>query len=122
MWTQDLFTCLFELLHPARPCALATYSRSTMVRTALLLAGFFVGRGKATGQKEETTVAANALELIKEPLDQHWLKRAERSGSAEPLQEGVYSRAPLAAGKLARLRAHPQFGTRSGGRGRFEPA
>jgi hypothetical protein len=69
MWTLPLFTTLFRLLDPARPCALATYSRSTMTRAALLLTGFCVGAGHATGEKEETTIAANTLELIDEPLD-----------------------------------------------------
>ena len=48
MWSQPLFAELYRLLDPARPCALATYSRSTMLRVALLLAGFFVGTGDAT--------------------------------------------------------------------------
>ena len=41
MWTPQLFTSLFNLLDPARPCALPTYSRSTMLRVTLLLAGFY---------------------------------------------------------------------------------
>jgi len=40
MWTLPLFTNLFRLLETRRPCALATYSRSTMFRVTLLLAGF----------------------------------------------------------------------------------
>ena len=92
MWTLPLFTNLFRLLEPQRPCALATYSRSTMFRVTLLLAGFFVGRGHATGAKEETTVAANTLELIDEPLDRGWLQRVHRSKSAEPLHDPVYRR------------------------------
>src|SRR5205814_2130621 len=85
MWIQPLFARLYELLDPARPCAMPTYSRSTMLRVSLLLAGFFVGAGHATGEKEETTIAANTLTLIKEPLDRAWLERARRSTSAEPL-------------------------------------
>src|SRR5262249_28343883 len=85
MWTAPLFTNLFRVLDPRRPCALPTYSRSTMLRVTLLLAGFFVGVGHATGEKEETTIAANTLELIEEPLDRRWLMRARRSTSAEPL-------------------------------------
>ena len=61
MWTLPLFENLFRALDPARPCALTTYSRSTMIRATLLLAGFFVGTGQATGLKEETTMAANSL-------------------------------------------------------------
>jgi tRNA U34 5-methylaminomethyl-2-thiouridine-forming methyltransferase MnmC len=95
MWTQPLFANVFRLLDPKRPCALPTYSRSTMLRVTLLLAGFFVGVGHATGEKEETTIAANTLDLISEPLDLKWLQRAHRSGSAEPMWEPVYRQARL---------------------------
>jgi len=110
MWTLRLFTDLFCLLDPARPCALATYSRSTMLRVTLLLAGFCVGRGRATGRKEETTVAANAPGLVEEPLDRSWLERARRSGSAEPLAMPAYRQTPLTGESWERLRSHPQFG------------
>ena len=59
--------------------------------------------------KEETTVAANTVELINEPLDQRWLERARRSGSAEPLWESIYRQAPLSDETRERLRSHPQF-------------
>lgn len=109
MWTLPLFTDLFRLLDPQRPCALPTYSRSTMLRVSLLLAGFFVGAGHATGEKEETTIAANAAELITEPLDHRWLQRARNSTSAEPLHEPLYRQAPLSASSWAGLQQHPQF-------------
>jgi tRNA U34 5-methylaminomethyl-2-thiouridine-forming methyltransferase MnmC len=112
MWTQPLFARIYELLDPARPCAMPTYSRSTMLRVSLLLAGLFVGAGQATGEKEETTIAANSLGLIDEPLDHTWLKRARNSTSAEPLWEPVYRQARLSPTTLARLEAHPQFATR----------
>ena len=107
MWTQPLFERIFQLLDP--PCVLPTYSRSTMLRVSLLLAGFFVGAGHATGEKEETTMAANQLHLIEEPLDQLWLKRARHSTSAEPLWNPIYRQAPLSAETLAKLERHPQF-------------
>lgn len=109
MWTLPLFTQLFQRLNPGRPCALPTYSRSTILRVTLLLAGFFVGVGHATGEKEETTLAANTLELIDEPLDRRWLERAGRSHSAEPMTEPVYQIAPLRPESWERLQAHPQF-------------
>ena len=109
MWTLPVFTSLFRLLDPARPCALATYSRSTMTRAGLLLAGFYVGAGRATGAKEETTLAANTLELIDQPLDRRWLERARRSHSAEPLHEAIYRQARLAPATWEELQAHPQF-------------
>jgi tRNA U34 5-methylaminomethyl-2-thiouridine-forming methyltransferase MnmC len=109
MWTLPVFENLFRALDPARPCALTTYSRSTLLRTTLLLAGFFVGVGHATGMKEETTVAANTLDLIAEPLNARWLERALRSDSAEPLRQSVYSRAPLTPETAEKLRRHPLF-------------
>lgn len=109
MWTGPLFRDLFHSLDPERPCAMATYSRSTMLRVSLLLAGFFVGVGHATGEKEETTIAANALDLIDEPLSTEWLQRARRSKSAEPLWEPIYRQAHLRTETWEKLRAHPQF-------------
>ena len=110
MWTQPLFANLFSLLDPNHPCAMPTYSRSTMLRATLLLAGFFVGVGHATGQKEETTIAANSLELLQQPLDRRWLQRAHRSTSAEPMWEPVYHQSALHPETSARLDQHPQFG------------
>jgi len=109
MWTQPLFANLFRLLAPDRPCSLPTYSRSTMLRVTLLLAGFLVGVGHATGEKEETTIAANTADLIAEPLDRRWLERARRSSSAEPLWEPVYRQAPLSPATWDKLLRHPQF-------------
>lgn len=109
MWTLPLFTNLFRLLDPTRPCALSTYSRSTMTRAALLLAGFYVGAGHASGAKEETTIAANSIELIPEPLDRRWLERARRSHGAEPLHEPVYRQARLSLSTWEGLQGHPQF-------------
>ena len=109
MWTQPLLANVFRLLDPQQPCALPTYSRSTMLRVTLLLAGFFVGAGHATGEKEETTIAANALTLIEEPLDRRWLERAHRSTSAEPMWEPHYRQARLAPETWEKLQQHPQF-------------
>jgi hypothetical protein len=109
MWTLPLFTRLFGLLAPERPCALPTYSRSTLLRVTLLLAGFFVGVGHATGEKEETTIAANDRGLVDEPLNRRWLARARRSNSAEPLREPFYRQHALSAESLDRLERHPQF-------------
>jgi tRNA U34 5-methylaminomethyl-2-thiouridine-forming methyltransferase MnmC len=109
MWTASVFDDLFAVLDPARPCSLATYSRSTMTRAGLLLAGFHAGVGHATGLKEETTVAANESGLITRPLDERWLERARKSTGAEPLREAVYRQAPLTPETWSRLQRHPQF-------------
>jgi len=113
MWTLPLFEHLFRCLVPDRPCALATYSRSTMLRVTLLLAGFHVGVGRSTGEKEETTIAGNRPELLADPLDDSWLKRARASTSAEPMREPVYRQLPLADSSYQRLLRHPQFRQRA---------
>ncbi len=80
-----------------------------MLRVTLLLAGFFVGAGHATGEKEETTIAANTPDLLDEPLSRDWLDRARRSKSAEPMWEPVYRQAHLSPESWEKLRQHPQF-------------
>lgn len=109
MWTLEVFRNLFQLLDAKRPCTMPTYSRSTMLRVTLLLAGFHVGKGHATGEKEETTVAANDPGCISEPLDRSWLMRCRRSRSAEPLREAAYRQSPLSEETWEALLAHPQF-------------
>jgi tRNA U34 5-methylaminomethyl-2-thiouridine-forming methyltransferase MnmC len=109
MWTAPLFADLFRQLDPQRSCALATFTRSTMARVALLLGGFFVGVGHPSGLKEETTVAANRIDLLDEPLDRRWLERAKGSHSAEPLSGPVYRQMPLSPETREKLRQHLQF-------------
>ncbi len=109
MWTLPVFRRIYELLDPQRPCALPTYSRSTMLRVTLLLAGFHVGVGHGIGEKEETTVAANTPALLQEPLGRAWLQRARRSTSAEPMREPIYRQAPLSEETWNALLQHPQF-------------
>ena len=109
MWTVSLFAGLFRRLDPQRQCALANYTRSTMARVTMLLGGFFVGVGHPSGLKEETTVAANRIELLDEPLDRQWLERAKSSHSAEPLDGLVYRQAPLSPENWEHLQQHPQF-------------
>jgi S-adenosyl-L-methionine-dependent methyltransferase len=87
MWTLEHFTRLRACLDPARPCTLTNYSRSTAVRVTLALAGFFVGRGGATGEKEETTIASTHRELLLQPLGVEWLKMVGRSTRGSPLRE-----------------------------------
>lgn len=121
MWTASLFADLHGCLDPQRACVMPTYSRSTMLRVTLLLAGFFVGAGGATGEKEETTIAANSLELLDQPLGRDWLERARRSRSAEPLREPVYRQARLADESWEALLRHPQFNPPAAPAGRSRP-
>ena len=109
MWTLEHFTRLHARLDPSRPCLLTNYTRSTAVRVTLLLAGFFVGCGHATGEKDQTTIAANTAGLLDDPLPHSWLDRVMRSTRGAPLRLGKAG-SRIAADDLARLRAHPQFG------------
>ncbi len=87
MWTLEHFTRLRACLDRARPCTLTSYSRSTAVRVTLGLAGFFVGCGGATGEKDETTIATTHRDLIERPLGEEWLARVARSTRGAPLRE-----------------------------------
>jgi queuine tRNA-ribosyltransferase len=68
---------------------LFTYSASTRVRAALLLAGFHVGYGWSTGLKRETTAAATRLGLLEKPLDSRWLERLARSDALTPMERAA---------------------------------
>lgn len=91
MWTLEHFRRLRAALSPHRPCTLTSYSRSTAVRVTLALAGFYVGRGSSTGEKDETTIAATDRELLMHPLGHEWLERVRRSTRGGPLREGQES-------------------------------
>ncbi len=111
MWTLETFAALHGRLRADVPCLLTTYTRSTAVRVTLLRAGFFVGVGGATGEKDETTVAANTPALLGHPLGRDWLeKKVYASTNAAPLRAGVNdSRGPIPEADFEALRAHPQF-------------
>jgi tRNA U34 5-methylaminomethyl-2-thiouridine-forming methyltransferase MnmC len=109
MWTLDHFTRLRARLSNDAPCLLTNYTRSTAVRVTLLLAGFFVGRGHATGEKDETTIAGNHLAEIEEPLDIEWLQRVHRSTNSAPLRPGRTALSPICAEDWSMLSTHPQF-------------
>jgi queuine tRNA-ribosyltransferase len=99
LWTTSSFT---DLRRACRDGATVhTYSASTSVRSALLLAGFVVGTGDATGEKKQTTIGATRLSDLKRPLDRGWVDRLSRSSAPLP------SDAPADA--IALLSALPQF-------------
>jgi queuine tRNA-ribosyltransferase len=100
LWTVEAFSALRAACGP-RAVAF-TYSTATSVRSALLLAGFFVGVGDPSGPKEQTTAAACKLADLARPLDARWLTRLLRSSA--PLPPGAPGDA------LDRIRVHPQFG------------
>jgi tRNA U34 5-methylaminomethyl-2-thiouridine-forming methyltransferase MnmC len=109
MWTLDHFTGLHGRLSPEAPCLLTNYTRSTAVRVTLLLAGFFVGRGHATGEKDETTIASNDFTLLDEPLDAEWLQRVNRSTNAAPLRSIDRRPAVISPEDWLQLERHAQF-------------
>jgi tRNA U34 5-methylaminomethyl-2-thiouridine-forming methyltransferase MnmC len=109
MWTLEQFSFLKQRLDPASGCLLTNYTRSTAVRVALLLAGFYVGTGCVIGDKAETTVAANHLDLLEHPLDRAWLERVRNSTNAAPLREAVYSKSKITEADFELLLKSPQF-------------
>jgi queuine tRNA-ribosyltransferase len=103
LWQADCFEKLRA--HAAPRTRLFTYCSSTSARSAMLLAGFFVGEGAGTDAKTETTVAATCLEDIERPLDPRWLDKLVRS--SKPLPPDWSS--DLREAGLARIRSNPQF-------------
>jgi queuine tRNA-ribosyltransferase len=82
LWNLEYFQALRQVCVP--DSVLVTYSVSTSVRVALLLAGFFVGKGRSTEAKLETTVATARLEDLAEPLGKDWLEKLRRSSRIVP--------------------------------------
>jgi queuine tRNA-ribosyltransferase len=99
LWTVAAFSALRAGC--AARADVYTYSTATATRAALLLAGFHVGAGDASGPKQETTAAATDPALLARPLDARWLARLARSSAPFP--------ADAPPGALDRIRAHRQF-------------
>ena len=92
-WTCEAFRRLYAACG-SRAVELFTYTCSTSIRAALLAAGFYVGRGRSTGLKQETTVAltpeaCRPTELRHELLSKEWLGRWHRSGAKFPVEMHV---------------------------------
>jgi len=110
MWSLETFTKLYQKLDPTRACLLSNYTNSTYVRVTLLLAGFYVGMGRAIDKKNQTTMATNQYDLLVKPLDRDWLeKRVRVSHSAAPVRHHPHIIAPIGEADYEALRAHPQF-------------
>lgn len=99
LWTINAFAAMRQAA--GDQATLFTYSASTTVRMALLLAGWRVGVGAAIGDKAATTAAAVRLQDLPLPLDHTWLTRVRRPDVRLP------SDAPPDA--VARVIACPQF-------------
>ncbi|MET0279934.1 MAG: tRNA guanosine(34) transglycosylase Tgt [Steroidobacteraceae bacterium] len=88
LWTLQAFRELARICEH-KPTQLFTYTYSTRVRAALLAAGFFVAKGRATGPKLETTIALSPLAAVSahghELLDGKWLGKWARSDARMPM-------------------------------------
>ncbi len=106
LWTLDAFREL-AALWVDQAVELFTYTYSTSVRAAMLAAGLYVAKGRATGPKAETTIgltpraaaAAHGHELV----GSEWLSRWHRSDAQMPLGAG-----PDTDWRAA-IEGHPQF-------------
>jgi queuine tRNA-ribosyltransferase len=107
LWTLNAFRELAKACRD-KPTELYTYTYSTSVRAAMLAAGFYVAKGRATGPKGETTIGLSARAAAsghgRELLGQEWLAKWGRSGAQAPFgstaQDDAWREAVL---------AHPQF-------------
>ncbi len=90
LWSYQTFQLLAEKCHQPknsldlRETTLITYSASTAVRAALLLNGFYVGKGKSTAGKKETTLANTRKTSLANPLSKDWLDHWQRSSQPLP--------------------------------------
>lgn len=109
MWTLEHFQKLRRHLQDDRPCLLTNYTRSTAIRCTWLLAGFYVGIGVGIGEKDQTTIASNHLELLERPLQADWLKQVAASQNANPLRMAGVVYGPMSAMDFSELQQHPQF-------------
>jgi queuine tRNA-ribosyltransferase len=107
LWTLPAFSELADLCS-GKAVELFTYSYSTKVRAAMLAAGFYVAKGRATGPKSETTIGLSSHALMlphaRELLGTDWLSKWQRSDAQVPLgtAEGDDSWRAAVSG-------HPQF-------------
>ncbi len=66
MWTYEFFFVLRKMVK--KDGILATYSASSSVRRALLMAGFGVAEGVAVGRRSKSTVASPSIDTSKDLL------------------------------------------------------
>ncbi len=104
LWGMQAFLQLRERCAPT--ATLHTFCAATSVRAALLLAGFAVGTGVATGSKAQTTEAAIRLADLRAPLGARWLARLMRSSAPTPKDAPEEALERIAA--LPQFRGHPE--------------
>jgi queuine tRNA-ribosyltransferase len=100
MWTLECFESVFAECGD-HDTELFTYSASTVVRTAMLGAGFVIGRGAPTGRRPETTLALtpaaarHAAARGRVLLGAEWLEQWRRSDAKFPSDVPSTARAAL---------------------------
>jgi queuine tRNA-ribosyltransferase len=102
LWSESAFSELHRVCREG--ATVHTYGAATATRSALLLAGFFVGLGPATGTKpKHATLAAMRLGDLVSPLDKKWLQGLPRVRDDQPCDPA------LSVEARARLALLPQF-------------
>ncbi|MDB5038019.1 MAG: hypothetical protein JWQ35_1547 [Bacteriovoracaceae bacterium] len=104
MWTMNCFQKIYNQSR-ASGTSLYTYSQATPIRAALLASGFYVGHGRSTGLKNETTQATTRIEDLESPLAERWLKRWKSSDTPLP-----FDCTPIDETEIRnKILTHPQF-------------
>lgn len=111
MWNLETFRFIWRAVNTADApsCLMTNYTRSTAVRVTMALAGWYLGKGVPTGDKSETTIVSNRLELLEQPLGSSWIDRVRSSTNASPIRGRNDERGPIAAEDYAALVGLPQF-------------
>lgn len=113
LWSLERFKALREfcdLNESHKPSTLITYSASTPVRVALLLSGFYVGKGAGTATKGETTIASTDVSAIEKLLAEEWLKKLNVSSQPLPYRSTAPSATQFNREKVIdAISQHPQF-------------
>ena len=111
MWNLETFRSIWQAVSAseAPSCMMTNYTRSTAVRVTMALAGWFVGKGVPTGDKTETTIAANRPELLDKLLGEDWINRVRSSTNAAPIRGRNDEKGPIAAEDFAALMTRLQF-------------
>jgi len=88
-WSLEAFRRILSACQ-GHASELFTYTFSTAARAAMLAAGFYVARGRATDDRDETTIALTPARLDTASgrrhslLSRDWLEKWERSGARYP--------------------------------------
>lgn len=111
MWSLRTLESLYRCRKPGAEMRLVTYSTAYGTRSALLLAGFYVGDAGAPGGRNKGTVATTFLSTLERPLNLRWLHRWKRDKEPWPCLTAQNERRRLREA----LGGHAQWGQFSAG-------